>query len=502
MFRLILASASALSLAACAVGPDYVRPATAPAAAGPFLSASPALDASAPADQNWWQLYRDPVLDGLIADALAANTDVRVAVGRLAQARASLREVRGDRLPQATASASATYGRLPAIQRPPGSRTEDWTIDAGLDVAYEVDLFGRISRGVEAARGDVLAADADAASVRVAVVADTTRAYADAASAAERLAVAERIVALLDRALNVTSRRAQVGLTTGLDTARIAALRSQRQADVPAIAAERQAALFRLATLTGRTPAESPAVAASRSATLRLDQAIPIGDGAALLARRPDVRAAERRLAAATARIGVATADLYPRISLGGSVGSTSNGLGNLFGAGPLGWLLGPLISWNVNPAKARARIAGAEAGTQEALATFDGTVLTALEETEVALSNYGRSLERRIALQAARDQAGVAARITRAQQRQGQIDSLAQLDAERTFADAEATLALADAQISRAQIDVFRAVGGQWQARESTTVQRSEIRRSLGKADAHRRSFAAPRASTPSVQS
>ncbi|WP_375421499.1 efflux transporter outer membrane subunit [uncultured Sphingomonas sp.] len=465
MFRLILASASALTLAACAVGPNYVRPATAPAAAGPFVSASPAVDATASADERWWQLYRDPVLDGLIADALAANTDIRVAVARLARARASLREVRGDRLPQATAGASATYGRLPAIQRPPGVEREDWTIDTGLDVAYEVDLFGRISRGVEAARGDVLAADADAAAVRVAMVADTTRAYADAASAAERLAVANRIVALLDRALKVTERRAQVGLTTGLDTARIAALRNQRQADVPAIAAERQAALFRLATLTGRTPAALPAVATARVETLRLDRPIPVGDGAALLARRPDVRAAERRLGAATARIGVATADLYPRISLGGSVGSTGNGIGNLFGAGPLGWLLGPLISWNVNPAKARARIAGAEANTQVALATFDGTVLTALEETETALSTYARALDRRTALKAARDQAAVAARITRAQQREGQIDSLVQLDAERTFADTEATLALADAQISRAQIDVFRALGGQWQA-------------------------------------
>lgn len=463
MIRIILASASALALAACAVGPDYRRPATPQAAAGAFVTTTPAVTATATDNDNWWQLYRDPVLDGLIADALAANTDIRVAVARLARARASLRETRGDRLPQASAGASATYGRLSAIQRPPGAAREDWTVDTGLDVAYEVDLFGRISRNVEAARGDVGAAQADVDAVRVAVVADTTRAYADAASAAERLAVATRIVALLDRSLRVTQARARVGLTTGLDTARIAALRNQRQADVPALAAQRQAALLRLATLTGRTPSELPPIAAARTATLRLAQPIPVGDGAALLARRPDVRAAERRLAAATARIGVATADLYPRISLGGSIGSTGTGLGNVFGAGPLNWLLGPLISWNVNPAKARARIAGAEADGQAALATFDGVVLTALQETEVALSNYARALDRRTALQAARDQAEVAARITRAQQREGQIDSLAQLDAERTSADAEAALALADAQIALQQIDLFRALGGGW---------------------------------------
>ena len=465
MVRIILAAASTLALAACAVGPDYHRPVTPQSAAGAFQTTSPAIATGATANDRWWQLYRDPVLNGLITDALAANTDIRVATARLARARASLREVRGDRQPQATAGASATYGRLSAIQRPPALDRENWTIDTGLDVAYEVDLFGRIGRGVEAARGDVGAAQEDADAVRVAVVADTTRAYAAAAAAAERLAVAQRIVALIDRSLKVTEGRARVGLITGLDTARIAALRNQRQADIPAIAAERQAALFRLATLTGRTPAELPTIAAARSETLRLTQPIPVGDGTTLLARRPDVRAAERRLAAATARIGVATADLYPRISLGGSIGSTGTGLGNIFGAGPLNWLLGPLISWNVNPAKARARIAGAQADSQAALATFDGVVLTALGETETALSNYARALDRRTALQAARDQAAIAARITRAQQREGQIDSLAQLDAERTFADTEAALALSDAQIAQAQIDVFRALGGNWTA-------------------------------------
>jgi outer membrane protein TolC len=137
--------------------------------------------------------------------------------------------------------------------------------------------------------------------------------------------------------------------------------------------------------------------------------------------------------------------------------------LGDLFGAGPLNWLLGPLVSWNLNQGRARARIAGAEADSQAALATFDGAVLTALEETETALSTYARRLDRRTALQRARDEAAQVARITRAQAREGQIDSLAQLDAERTLADTEAALALADAEIARAQIDLFRALGGRW---------------------------------------
>lgn len=464
LLRSLLITVSALTLSACAVGPDFVAPTTPVTASGPFLSTKAGVTSTAAADAEWWRLYKDPVLDGLVADALAANTDVRVAVARIAKARASLREVRGDRLPSTNLSAGATYGRVSEGQVPPGADRTGWQVDAGLTVGYEVDLFGRVSRGIEAARGDVAAAEADADAVRVTVAAETARAYADAASAAERLGVAERIVALLDKSVALTARRAEVGLTTKLDTARIAALRDQRRADIPAIAAERDAALFRLATLTGRAPAELPQIAAARTTTLRLDQPIPVGDGAALLARRPDVAAAERRLAASTARIGVATSDLYPKITLGASVGQTSSGLGDLFGGGPLRWLLGPLINWNfLNQEGARARIAGAEADTQASLATFDGTVLRALEETETALSSYAHQLDRRTALQAARDQAETAVKITRAQQREGAIDGLVALDAERTFAEAEASLALADARIADAQVDLFRALGGRW---------------------------------------
>lgn len=462
-YRIILATASALALAACAAGPNYVTPVHPQTAAGGFLSTSTAVTPEA-VQGDWWRLYDDPVLDGLVADALAANTDVRVAVARIEKARAGLRGARADRLPQASVGASGNYGRVPETQRPAGAPREDWQIDAGLDVSYEVDLFGRVSRGVEAARGDLGAAQADADAVRVIVAADTARAYADAASSAERLSVAQHIVALLDQSLDLTERRRNVGLATRLDTARIAALRNQRQAEVPAFAAARDAALFRLATLTGRTPAELPDIAKARTATLRLAKPIPVGDGAALLARRPDVRAAERRLAASTARIGVATADLYPRITLGGSAGSTGSDIGDVFGAGPLRWLLGGLLNWAVNPEPARARMKGAEADTQAALATFDGTVLRALEETETALSAYAHALDRRTALQAANNEAEAAATISRARLREGDIDTLQLLDAERTFADAQAQLAQADAAIAETQVDLFRALGGGWQ--------------------------------------
>lgn len=465
MFRNLMIGASALTLAACATGPDYARPELKTATTGAFVAAKgPAVDPLASVEANWWRLYDDTVLDQLIADARAANTDIRVAVARLDKARAVLRQTGTDRLPEVGIGAGASYGRLPAGQRAPGTPREDWSIDTGLNVAYEVDLFGRVSRGVEAARGDLGVAEADLEAVRIAVVAETARAYADAAAAAERIAVAERIVALLDRSQGLTERRRQAGLTTSLDTARIATLRNQRQADIPALLADRDAALFRLATLTGRAPSELPEIAAQRVSTLRLSKPIPVGDGAQLLARRPDVRAAERRLAASTARIGVATADLYPRVTLGASIGSTGPNIGDVFGGGPLRWLLGSLINWSfTDQARARAQIDGAEADTRAALASFDGTVLGALRETETALSAYARALDRRTALQAARDAAEQAVRIVRAQQREGQVDGLVLLDAERSFAEAEAQLAAIDAGIGGAQIDLFKALAGGW---------------------------------------
>ena len=460
----ILLSASMLT--ACAAGPNYVRPKTAASAAQPFIGASAgAVNATAQADDRWWQLYSDPVLDRLIADALAANTDLRVAVAHLERARANLRGAKSDRLPQTTINASTVYQRVPDWQVLPDTGRQFWSVDTGIDVSYEVDLFGRVKRNVEAARGDWQAAEADRDAVQVAVVTDTARAYADATASAQQIAVANQTVALLDRSVRVTGARVEAGRSEKLDLIRITALRDQRKADVAPLEAERDAALFRLAMLTGRTPRDLPAEVLDATTLPKIAQPIPIGDGAALIARRPDVRAAERRLAADTARIGVATSDLYPRISLGGQIGSTSAGLSDVFGGGPFRWLLGPLISWNFpNIAATRAKIAGAKADTQASLATFDGTVLTALQETETALSAYAHEIDRHQALVAARDEAQRAANVSLARQKQGTIDFLTVLDAQRTLADSQADLAASDARIAFAQVDLFKALGGGWQ--------------------------------------
>ena len=259
----LLLGASALS--ACATVPAYTPPAAPQAAAGPFLgSASPSVSTAATADR-WWTLYHDPRLDRLVEDTLAQNTDVRVAVARIERARAQLRGARSQRLPQTGVTTSADYGRSAAAQTPVGVDRESWTFDGGLDVSYEVDLFGRVKSGITAARGDLEAAEADAAAVRVAVIADTVRAYFDVTTSAERLAVAQQTVALLDRSIRITSARFEVGRSDRLDVIRVTALRDQQQAQIPALQADRDAALFRLATLTGRTPQALPTASITAS---------------------------------------------------------------------------------------------------------------------------------------------------------------------------------------------------------------------------------------------
>jgi outer membrane protein, multidrug efflux system len=459
-----LVAISAFALQSCAVGPSYVRPETPTSAATPFVGGNSAAVSPAAPESSWWHLYNDPVLDRLIDDALKANTDVRIAMANLGKARAQLRGAYSQRFPQTQVEASVTDQRVPSWEVFPGAGREYWSVDTGFDVAYELDLFGRVRRTVQAAHADFEALQARQDGVRVAVVSDTARAYLDALASSAQISVAERTLTLLDHSVRITTARFEAGLAQKLDVMRIEALRDQRRAALEPLKAERERALFRLATLTGRAPRGLPADVQSQGNLPRILEPIPVGDGRSLIRRRPDVRAAERRLAATTARIGVATADFYPQITFGGSAGWTTPSLGDYFGGGPFRWVWGPAVSWSFpNFSAVRARVAGARADTKAALAEFDGTVLTALQETETALSAYAREVDRHADLVAARDEAQRAASIALARQRQGTIDFLTVLDAERTLADTESDLASSEARIAFAQVDLFRALAGGW---------------------------------------
>lgn len=453
-------AASAATLAACATGPDYVQPLTSGSDSGAFVSsASPAFSQEAP-PSDWWRLFDDQALDGLVRQALEANKDVAIAQANLAQVRASLSEARAGRLPSTTTSASAA--RVRAQDSATGAYGEGDAFSAGFDVAYEVDLFGRVGRSVEAARADRDAAAAALESTRVSVAAETARAYADACSVGAQIEVAQRTVSLQQQTLDLTSRQLQVGAGTALDVASSAALVETSRAALPTLEASRSEALFRLAVLTGRPPADAPEIARLCRTVPQVASALPVGDGASLLKRRPDVRQAERELAAATARIGVATASLYPTVTLGGGIATSGSRAGDL--GDDFTFNAGPLISWSFpNIAVAKARIAQAGAAADGSLARFEKANLTALQEAETALTQYGRELERRATLTRARDQSARAAQLARQRYNAGVDSFLTVLDAERTLATLDGQLAQSQALVATYQVAVFKALAGGW---------------------------------------
>jgi len=462
---LTLASAAAL-LSACAVGPRAPDADLPPLASGAFIGSQSAAVSPDAARDDWWRLYNDPVLDGLITQAFAENNELEAAAANLRAVRASLSEARSGRFPTTSASASARRIQGSAASSGTGVEPPEVdTYDVGLDASYEIDLFGRVGSAIRAARADADAQEAALNTVRVTVAAETARAYADACSANAQIAVAERTLGLQQNTADLTQRLLAGGAGTGLDTARAQSALASTRATLPTLRAQRDGALYRLSTLTGRTPAEASEAARSCARPPQLSQPIPVGDGAALLARRPDVRQAERNLAAAAARVNVATASLYPTISLGGSIGSTALDSSDLGEDENFRFSFGPLISWSFpNILVARARIAQTGALTEAALATFDQTVLAALQETETALTNYANELDRRTALTEARDQAASAARLSRLRFDAGADNFLTVLDSERTLAGADAALAQSDALVTTYQIALFKALAGGWE--------------------------------------
>ena len=465
----------AFALSACVVGPNYVKPEVPiPQAGGAFREAtlgSSAVNAASALPDHWWRLYDDPAIDRLVGDALAHNTDVRVAAANLARARAVLEEQRGARLP--TTDLGAQYARQQTSTGATGiagpvANPQTFRFDSfhlGFDASYEVDLFGGITRGIEAARGDAQAAQAQLDVARVSVAAETTRAYVSACSNAGQRLVAEETAQLQQKTLDLTKTLFSAGRGTQRDVERADVLFAQTRATIPTFEAERRASLYALAVLTGLPPGQVDAAADACVSPPRITTELPVGDGAALIARRPDVRSAERSLAADTARIGVAVADLYPKISLLGGIGLNATRGSQLFKSSAVTYSLGPLISWSFpNQAIARARIRETRAGADASLATFDGKVLGALEEVEQALARYSGALDRNAELHRAVRSSEAAAKLSQLRFDYGADSFLLLIQAERDRADARAALAQSEAAVSDAQVSLFKALGGGWE--------------------------------------
>jgi NodT family efflux transporter outer membrane factor (OMF) lipoprotein len=468
--RLALFLCSAATVTACTVGPRYAPPGPPPpSAAGAFTSQAPAIADPNPPPPNWWELYNVPVIDRLVQDALTRNKNLLVAAANLTEARAALSQARAGRYPTTSLSGGVSYGVSTDQQIVTSIENKtpkpDTVIDGGLDVSYEIDLFGRIHRLVQAASADYEARKAAEDAARISVAAETTRAYVNACAYAEELSVAQETLSLVTQTYQVTLKEAQAGAASDFDIARARALVEQTRSTLPTYEGQRRTALFQLAVLTGQPPEEISQDANTCKSPPKLARVLPVGDGTSLLRRRPDVRQAERQIAADVARIGVATADLYPTISLGGSVASSGTSLSQLGSADGLTYGFGPLINWTFpNTLVAQAQIREARAVASADYANFQATVLQALQDTETALTAYGAELDRNGALIAARDQSQIAFKLAGVRFQNGSASYLDVLSAESDLVNASASLAASDEALASDQVTVFKALGGGWE--------------------------------------
>ncbi len=453
----ILVLLAPLSLAGCAVGPHYKAPQP---AAAQFHAADPKLLSEAPLDARWWNQFEDPVLDSLMDRALAANNSIRTARARLAESRAVFDERKLDRVPTVPVNGSYEYSK----EQIPGfgdQRQVVNTFRSGFDAFWEVDLFGRVRHGVAAARADNQAVEADLRDVQVSVVAELARNYFELRGAQWRLAVAERSLNNQRETLRLTQLRRDAGVGEEQDVASAAARVAAIEASIPSIEYEVSRAEYHVAVLTGTRPGELNADLSPRTYPA-IAKVLPIGNPGELLQRRPDVRAAERRLAAATERQGIASASLFPQVSVSGFVGFLAGRGSTFFTGNSRAYSVSPGLSWSAfDLGRARARVRGSNAATDEALAVYEETVLRALEETESSFASYRAEQARLIKLNDQARESKRAADIARLRYREGVIDFLSLLDAERTQLQAEDAVAQSERDVYVAVIAMYKALGG-----------------------------------------
>ncbi|MBA6065061.1 efflux transporter outer membrane subunit [Pseudomonas mosselii] len=451
----------ALALAACAVGPDYKTPDTAPAKLDSGLVAK-AFDRSR-FESVWWKQFDDPVLNQLVQASLDGNRDLRVAFARLKAARSIREDVSNDQIPVVTSRASSDLGK----GQVPGQterRVNSERYDLGLDMAWELDLFGRIQRQIEASEAQEAAAEADLQQLQVSLIAELVDAYGQlrGAQLREQIAVANLKTQQQSRDITVTLRDTGVG--NELDVVRADARLAGVEATVPQLQAAQVRAKNRIATLLGQRP-DALSVDLAPKALPAIAKALPVGDPGELLRRRPDIRSAERQLAAATANVGVATADLFPRVSLSGFLGFTAARGSQIGSSAANAWALGPSITWAAfDLGSVRARLRGAKADAEGALANYEQQVLLALEESSNAFSDYGKRQQRLLALMRQSDASRKAAELASVRYREGTVDYLVLLDAERERLSAEDAQAQGEVELYSGIVAIYKALGGGWQ--------------------------------------
>jgi len=464
----VLALSCALLAACSTVGPEYQGPPPVDRGDGwtlPLPDTAPAGDLA-----HWWRALGDPTLDRLIETALAQNLDLRQAAARVDEARALRDRVAGEQLPAVGVGASVSRrrqsenGPLP-IDRIPGLAATQTIYDAGFDAAWEVDLFGARQRALEGASARLQASADDAHGVRMRVVAEVARTWFSAVGAAQELQAQQAVVRTQDQALKLVRLRHAQGDASAADVSAAYAQWATSNAALPDIQARRRAAVFGLGVLLGAPPERELALLDAPLAPIAL-RALPIGERADILRRRPDVLAAERRLAASTADIGVATAELFPKLSIGAGGGFQALAAGDWFDASSARFSILPLVSWRLfDGGRVRAEIRAREASQRQAALAYEQTVLASLGDAERALADYDAGLatleRRRLALDAAHAGLDHAS----ARHAAGDIALAELLAAQRTVSEAEIAAARAHTGAAVQGVSLYKALGGGWDA-------------------------------------
>jgi outer membrane protein, multidrug efflux system len=457
-----MALAIAAALAGCAVGPNYKRPDTPVAAQFAGAEATAYSTAQDPQVQFWKQ-FGDQTLDQIVSEALNANHDLRIALGHLVEARAARRESTFDLAPTVTAQGGHQTQLAP--QAVYGFPVRASYYDAGFDATWELDFFGQIRRNVEARSAQLQGAEASLHDAQVSVIAEVARTYFELRGQQTQLDVAQRNVINQSDTLKLTQARQEAGRGTELDTSRAQAQLSTTLSTIAPLQAAVARSIHRLGVLTGRDPNALTTLLTPVRDLPELPKIAAVGDPASLLRRRPDIRVAERQLAASTALVGVAVADYFPKVTFTGNFTYSAAQPSNLGTSPSRGYVIGPGITWAAfDLGRVHAQVAQARARDDVALATYEKTVLGALEETENALVTHARARDSLTHVADAAEASATAARLARTRYEGGYVDFLEVLDAERTQLQAEDTLAQSRTNTATSLIAVYKALGGGWE--------------------------------------
>ncbi len=466
----LLAGAFSLGvlLSACSVGPNYVKPET--EVSDQWKAAVTAeLSAEEPDLQQWWTAFDDTLLTSLIVQAGENNKNLKVAVERIREARAIRGVSKADFFPQVNANGAYTRRQLSEnalgnLEAPVGGIPPTNVWDLGFDASWEIDLFGRVRRQVEAATAEVEASVEDYRDVMVSLYAEVARNYVELRTLQERLAFARQNAKAQTESLDITRTRFETGLTSALDVAQAEANLSGTLSSIPPLETRLTAAFNRLAVLMGEQPGALEDELKDPAPIPRPTHDLATGVPANALRRRPDVRRAERQLAAQTARIGVATADFFPRLSLPGFIGWRSNDTGNLFNAGSLMWQFMPQFRWNIFSAgKVKNRVRAERARTEQALLNYEQSILLALEEVENTMTAYYQEQQRHQHLQDAVTAAERSVELVRTQYLSGLTNFQNLLDSQRTLFRRQDELSASSGKVVKDLIALNKALGGGW---------------------------------------